>query len=64
MSSQAARDIMQKTICACLVAVIMGGAGFYVRTTTEIALIQAELTDLKDTSGAILSAIEQAHPRQ
>jgi len=64
MSSEGTRDILLKATASLLVAAIIGGFAFVQKTTTELALLRQEVTQVKSMSAQILSVVEAAHPRQ
>ena len=57
-------ETAHKVMTAVLTAAVLGGASFVIDTRTEIALLQAEIKQVKSMSEQILTIIEAAHPRQ
>jgi len=57
-------ETVHKVMTAVLTAAVLGGASFVIDTRTEIALLQAEIKQVKGMSERILTIIEAAHPRQ
>ena len=57
-------ETAHKVMTAVLTAAVLGGASFVIDTRTEIALLQAEIKQVKSMSEQILTIIEAADPRQ
>ena len=57
-------ETAHKAMTAILTAAVLGRTSFVIETRTEIALLQAEIKQVKSMSEQILTIIEAAHPRQ
>jgi len=64
MSSQGTRDILLKATASLLVAAILGGFAFVQKTTTELALLRQEVTQVRALTSEVLQVIEAVHPRR
>ena len=57
-------ETAHKAMTAILTAAVLGGTSFVIETRTEIALLQAEIKQVKSMSEQFLTIIEAAHQRQ